>query len=1359
MAGRLLAKGSAPRGLSCSAACIAAAFLCASPSPAGAAGSAGVGSPDESAVAVGARALDYSLTPSTSEPYAVCAPPKPGYAACASIAIPPGVGPRASAGALPATGLEGVVPGYEGGGEEKGWAPKELREAYGIPEAGGSGQTVAIVDAWDDPHANADLKTYREKYKLNPACTEENKCFKKVNQKGEAGNYPKPESKAEEELQSKWDVEISLDVDMVSAVCPECHILLVEANSEELGNLYAAEKEAAEPALGATEISNSWYGQENAEETSDDTYFNHPAIPITAAAGDYGYDKCFEGAGLCYPAASRYVISVGGTQLKKAEKTAERPRGWEETVWDDSGGGCSAYESKRTWQTDWGCSKRTDNDVAAVASPDSPVSLYDSGWRLEGGTSVATPIIAAIEAHASKEAREEGAEAFYRHALFEVTLGDSGLCGDSYLCTAEEGYDGPTGWGTPDLPLEAAVGFHAVTGEPTAVTKTEAKLNGYVDPEGKETTYRFEYGPTTSYGKSSEGAAGAGTTWKSLGSSLSGLEQDRLYHYRILATNSSGTVYGQDRTFATVPWATQSTPKPTETTEERYGGYLYGTSCSSQTACTAVGYYINSSGTKVALGERWNGTEWSVQSALNPTGAKESKLRSVSCTSATICVAVGSYYTKTTGGIPERMTLAERWNGTEWSIQSTPNPVGAKYSEVRLQSVSCTSSSACTAVGSYYSKETEGIPEGLTTLAERWNGTEWAIQSTPTLTGAKQSELQGVSCASTEACVAVGGATVTAGKVGLSERWNGKEWSSTEIAAVADLEGVSCTTSEACTAVKGLAAERWNGKEWTLQSLPNPIGARESDRYGSSGVNAVSCSAAAQCVAVGSLNREGEETGMAEVWNGTEWAAQGVPRPASAVLYGVSCAASTACIAVGSAYGYEYKGSDHTVTLAESATLPSIARPVVETKPATAVGETGATLNGAVNPEGVETKYYFQYGTTEAYGKTTSEVSAGFYRSNLAVSQTVTGLLADTTYHYRIVATNALGTADGPDQVLTTFGSWSSKSVAGPAGSKDTYLTGVSCLSATVCTAVGSYISGTGTEYTLAERWNGTEWTVQTPANPAEAAASWLTGVSCVSTTECIAVGTYENGSGSYDGLAERWNGTSWAIQAAPKEGAPSELDGVSCGSSTSCSAISSAGAAEHWNGTAWAVQSVPDPSGAKWIELRGVSCSSSTACTAVGRYEGTSFPAEPQTLAERWNGTSWTVQSTPNPSETGSSNLLGVSCFSSTSCTAVGWTLGATRMLVDQWNGTEWVIQSTPKPNEGALEAASCLSASACVAVGTNGLTRAERWSGVEWLIQSTPLVTEYTPVPSVSCPTVTFCLAFAHSSGSSTPSALIYN
>jgi subtilase family serine protease len=241
-----------------------------------------------------------------------------------------------------------------------------------------------------------------------------------------------------------WGEEISLDLDMVSAVCPNCHILLVEATTNSFANLAAAVDEAAK--LGATEISNSYGGSEYANEVSDQSHYNHPGIAVTVSSGDSGY-------GVQFPASSQYVTAVGGTTLNSASNTT---RGWSETAWSGAGSGCSAYIPKQWWQTDSGCAKRTVADVSADADPNTGVSVYDtyrvSGWLVFGGTSVASPIIAAVYALAGNAGSVNYGSYSYTHTkgLFDVTSGSNGSCGGSYLCTAVAGYDGPTGLGTPN---------------------------------------------------------------------------------------------------------------------------------------------------------------------------------------------------------------------------------------------------------------------------------------------------------------------------------------------------------------------------------------------------------------------------------------------------------------------------------------------------------------------------------------------------------------------------------------------------------------------------------------------------------------------------------------------------------------------------------------------------------------------------------------------------------------------------------------------------------------------------------------------------------------------------------------------
>ncbi|MFE5137337.1 putative Ig domain-containing protein [Streptomyces fagopyri] len=321
-----------------------------------------------------------------------------------------------------------------------GLSPANLHSAYGLPSTGGSGLTVAVVDAYNDPNAESDLATYRSQFGLS-ACTKANGCFKQVSQTGSTTSLPTNDS--------GWAGEEALDIDMVSAVCPNCNIILVEATSPTDANLGTAENEAV--ALGAKFVSNSWGGSESSSQTGEDTsYFKHPGVAITVSSGDEAY-------GAEYPATSQYVTAVGGTALSTSSGT----RGWTESVWKTSstegtGSGCSAYDPKPAWQTDTGCAKRMEADVSAVADPATGVAVYDtyggSGWAVYGGTSASAPIIAGVYALAGTPGSADYPAKYpYSHtsSLYDVTSGNNGSCSTSYFCTATTGYDGPTGWGTP----------------------------------------------------------------------------------------------------------------------------------------------------------------------------------------------------------------------------------------------------------------------------------------------------------------------------------------------------------------------------------------------------------------------------------------------------------------------------------------------------------------------------------------------------------------------------------------------------------------------------------------------------------------------------------------------------------------------------------------------------------------------------------------------------------------------------------------------------------------------------------------------------------------------------------------------
>ncbi|GAC1389509.1 MAG: peptidase S8 [Vulcanimicrobiaceae bacterium] len=279
----------------------------------------------------------------------------------------------------------------------KGYQPKDLQAAYRLP-AGQPGQTIAVVDAFDNPAVEADLAIYRATFGL-PPCTIANGCFQKVNQQGQPANFPA--------ANTAWGKEIALDVEMISATCPNCRIVLVEANSASVDDLGASVDRAV--ALGATVVSNSYAASEWSGEVAEEQHYNHPGIAQTVSSGD-------EGIGATYPASSQYVTAVGGTVLTGTSGA------YSESGWKYSGRGCSQYIAKPHWQAGWYCKTRATVDVAAIADPGSGVAVYDTfvdsgqigGWVVLGGTSVGAPIIAAAYALAGDFGTQSDASRLYR---------------------------------------------------------------------------------------------------------------------------------------------------------------------------------------------------------------------------------------------------------------------------------------------------------------------------------------------------------------------------------------------------------------------------------------------------------------------------------------------------------------------------------------------------------------------------------------------------------------------------------------------------------------------------------------------------------------------------------------------------------------------------------------------------------------------------------------------------------------------------------------------------------------------------------------------------------------------------------
>jgi Ricin-type beta-trefoil lectin domain len=379
-----------------------------------------------------------------------CATPSvPGQMACMAL-----ISTRATAeGRAASADVNGGAPAG------LAFGPGQLQNAYGLSGAAamaGGTETVAVVDAFNDPSASSDLAAYRSGYGLGP-CDQSAGCLRILNQRGGTTNLPRSDASG------GWELEESLDLDMVSAICPKCRIILVEANSASIADLATAERTALHS--GANAVSNSWgSAAEFTGERAYDPDFYAPGVAITAAGGDDGY-------GTQYPAVSPYVTAVGGTTLTGTMGD------WTQTAWNGTGSGCSELEPKPSWQTadasaPDGCLNRTENDVAAEADPNPGVWVYDTvnnsaqgaaGWSAVGGTSVGTPIVAAAYALADIVAGGPGhgliagtfpaAYPYQNAAQFtDVRGGSDGQCEPNrqYLCQAVTGFDGPTGLGTPN---------------------------------------------------------------------------------------------------------------------------------------------------------------------------------------------------------------------------------------------------------------------------------------------------------------------------------------------------------------------------------------------------------------------------------------------------------------------------------------------------------------------------------------------------------------------------------------------------------------------------------------------------------------------------------------------------------------------------------------------------------------------------------------------------------------------------------------------------------------------------------------------------------------------------------------------
>jgi subtilase family serine protease len=352
-------------------------------------------------------------------------------------------------------------------GEYCAYSPLDIQSAYALPIARAKGAVVATVDAYAYPTAASDLARYRSRFKL-PPCTVASGCLRIVNQNGASSPLPGPAPS-----DTDWPSEQALDIDMISAACPECRIVLVETNDDFPGNLAAGVNAAVSGSIDAAVVSNSYGSNETSGSSGN---YNHPGHVIVASAGDNGGGSpgVYDGAGPQQPCSYSTVVCVGGTSLRHAANK----RGWNENVWNDwavqcsggircgaTGSGCSALVAKPTWQHDTACPKRAESDISAVAAVTTPVWVYTTayqGFTTFGGTSASAPLIAGMFALTGNARTAPQPQSLWSHGgnatLFNdvlkgqnISLSITGPCDSPIIsvCVATGGYDGPTGWGTP----------------------------------------------------------------------------------------------------------------------------------------------------------------------------------------------------------------------------------------------------------------------------------------------------------------------------------------------------------------------------------------------------------------------------------------------------------------------------------------------------------------------------------------------------------------------------------------------------------------------------------------------------------------------------------------------------------------------------------------------------------------------------------------------------------------------------------------------------------------------------------------------------------------------------------------------
>jgi hypothetical protein len=672
-------------------------------------------------------------------------------------------------------------------------------------------------------------------------------------------------------------------------------------------------------------------------------------------------------------------------------------------------------------------------------------------------------------------------------------------------------------------------------------------------------------------------------------------------------------------------------------------------------------------------------SDWSIVNSANQNGGTSNVLYGITCATASDCWAVGYYNNE--NDVPQ--TLIEHWDGTSWNIVSSPN-VSATQTHY-LSGVTCASASDCWAVGYY------GAGSTYQTLIERWDGVSWAIVTSPN--PSQNNNLFGVTCVSASNCWAVGGYVAGSTAQTLIEHWDGTSWitftsPNTSTAQYNILFSLTCRSATDCWAVGNYTGtnanqtliERWDGASWLIISSPN-TSATQANYL--SGVTCVS--ATADCWAIGYYAGGNAEQTLIERWDGTSWTIVSSPNTSTTqrnFIQALTCASASECWAS----GYYYNGSAWQ-TLIER--------------------WDGTSWAIATSPNTSATQGNFLIAVTCASASNCWTI--GFYGGQTLVEHwDGSSWTIVTSPNAHILRGNALA---------------------------------VTCVSATDCWAVGYYLADSAYQ-TLIEHWDGTAWSIVTSPNTSATQSNVLYNVTCAAASECWAVGHYYTGT-AWQTLIERWDGSAWIIVSSPNTTAVQNnfLYGVACASASDCWAVGDdifnptiktyATLIEHWDGATWAIVISPNTLTAEGNVLVAVACVSASNCWAVGYYLDPTNSAW-QTLIERWDGTSWTIVSSPSTSAAQTNFLNGVACTSTSNCWAIGYYYAAgsfANTLIERWDGTSWAIVGSPNATatqNNLLYGVTCTPTSTCWAVGYFG--------GGKTLVLRYPALAPPTPTSVVS-------------------------